>query len=714
MATLEKIRGKAGLLVGVVGLALFAFIIGDFLNSSSTYFRQHQENVADINGKMVHYEEYQKRIDEMSEVYKMQTGTTDLPNEYLVQIRQNVFDALVQETLLNSQMEKIGMSISPEELFDMVQGENISPILLQNPMFHNPQTGVFDKTFLLNFLKAIDDDNIANTSIDQRAQLLQAKSLWMFWEKNLKLQRMEQKYTTLLSKAISANVLDAREAFEAAAGSADIEYAMQPYATIPDSTIQVSKAEVEKLYNQRKELYKQPEAKIIKYITVPIVPSQADYDKVSADIEHLKNEFTTTTEIKNFVNDNSEVSYQDVFIAESSLDPEVKQFAATAGIGDVYGPVFENSSSKYRMFRLIEKTTAPDSVKVNHIMLLNNGKETALADSLLDVLKKGGNFGELASAHSIDQNSSSNGGEIGWLKEEVALNALNEEFKNLIFSAPLNEVVLFKSDQYTHLIKVTERTANVPKYKVADIDITVSPSSKTYSDLYNALNQYVYNNQKLDKLDVATAREEGYDLQADVSVTSNDQNLGSIPQSRQVVRWAFEHRKGDVSEIFDCDNKNFVVASVQASVRKGYRPLASVEPSLKSELMAQKKGEKIAQELKSKNLSSLDAYAQAMGATIDSVRFVSFNTPRITGIGLEPRLNAAISLSDVNRLSEPVIGNNGVYVFRVTKKAQSEQEYNEAIQTSQINAANLYRYGYQAMQSLINNAEIEDNRIRFY
>ncbi|GHT29982.1 peptidylprolyl isomerase [Bacteroidia bacterium] len=713
MATLEKIRSKAGLLVSIVGLALFAFIIGDFLNSGSTYFRQHQETIANINGKVVNYQEFQKRVDEMSDVYKMQYGSNSLPEEAMTQIRQSVFDTYTQEYLLNDEMEKIGMTVSPEELFDMVQGENISPILLQNQMFHNPNTGTFDKTFFLNFLKAINDDNIASAPADQQAQLLQYKSLWLFWEKAIKMQRMEQKYSSLLSKAISANKLDAKEEYDATSGNADIVYAMQSYSSIPDSTIAVSKSEIEKLYNERKELYQQPETKVIKYISVPIVPSQADYDAVSSEIDKLKDEFTTSSDVTDLVDDNSETPYVDAFYSEAFLDPEVKQFVASATTGEVYGPIFENSSTRYRMFKLLDKTSSPDSVKVSHIMLPNNARGNEVADSLFQVLKNGGDFAELATNYSLDQSSSSNEGEIGWFTESEAIRALNGEFKTTIFTTPINQVTLLKSTQATQIIKVTERTSNVPKYKLAYIDITVSPSSKTYSNLYNALSQYISKNQDIDKIE-ANAQEAGYNLLSDVSVTKTDQTLGSISQSRQVIRWAFEHKKGEISEIFDCDNKNFVVAAVQGTIQKGYRPLNLLEPSLKAELISQKKGEQIASELKSKNLSTLDAYAQAMNANIDSVKFINFNTYRITGIGIEPKLNAYISLSSVNQLSSPVIGNNGVYVFQVVNKTASTQLYDEATQVNLINSANTYRISYQAMQSLINHADIKDNRIRFY
>ena len=711
MATLEKIRSKAGLLVLVVGLALFAFIIGDFLNSGSTYFRQSQERIAEIDGEVIKIQDYQARVDEMAEIYKMQSGSASLPEEYMTQIRQSVFDGMVQEIVLDEATEKIGMVVGPEELFDMVQGENISPLIQQMQMFVNPQTGAFDKSALLNFLKQIDADNIAAYPAEQQAQLLQAQNFWLFWEKNIKRQRLESKYTTLLSKAISANALDAKAAYDEAAENSDIVYAMQSYSTIPDSTIAVSNSEIKQLYEQRKESYKQKASKVIDYIAVDIRPSKEDYDKVQADIESIKSELETTDRVADLVNENSEVPYVDAFFTENSFDTELKQFATTAEVGAIYGPVFEND--KYRLFKLVDKTNAPDSVKVSHIMLAGKSEaETkALADSLMAVLKGGASFEELAKQHSADQ-AAENGGELGWFTEATAVRGVNAEFKDAIFSTPVNQVAIVKSMYGTHLVKVTEKTANVAKYKVADIDMTVSPSSKTYSNIYNELNQFISNNHSVEKMD-ANAKEAGYNLISDATVTKDDQLLGSVQNSRQVIRWAFQNDKGAISEIFECNDK-FVVAAMKGSIDEGYRPLDMVAAPLKAELIAQKKGEQIAASLAAKNLTSVEAYAEAMGAKMDSVKFVNFATRRISGIGIEPNLNAAVAMAQVDQVSAPVKGNNGVYVFKVYARNKDAKTYDEAEQVRTLDATNAYRVGFQAIQSLINKAEVEDNRIRFY
>ena len=629
----------------------------------------------------------------------------------MTQIRQSVFDGMVQEIVLDEATQKLGMVVGPEELFDMVQGENISPLIQQMQMFVNPQTGAFDKSALLTFLKQIDVDNIATYPAEQQAQLQQAQRFWMFWEKNIKRQRLESKYTTLLSKAIAANALDAKAAFDESVENSDIVYAMQSYATIPDSTIAVSDSEIKQLYEQRKESYKQKASKIIDYIAVDIRPSKEDYDKVQADIESVKSELETTDRVADLVNENSEVPYVDAFFTENALDAEMKQFATTAEVGAIYGPVFDND--KYRLFKLIDKTNAPDSVKVSHIMLAGKGEaETkALADSLLTVLKGGASFEELAKQFSADQ-AAENGGELGWFTEATALRGVNAEFKDAVFGTPLNQIAVVKSMYGTHLVKVTEKTANVAKYKVADIDMTVSPSSKTYSNIYNELNQFISNNHSLEKL-TANAKEAGYNLVSDATVTKDDQLLGSVQNSRQVIRWAFQNDKGAISEIFECNDK-FVVAAMKGSLEEGYRPVELVAAPLKAELIAQKKGEQIAAALAAKNLTSVEAYAEAMGAKVDSVKFVNFATRRISGIGIEPNLNAAVAMAQVDQVSAPVKGNNGVYVFKVYARNKDAKTYDEAEQVRTLDATNAYRVGFQAIQSLINKAEVEDNRIRFY
>jgi len=316
--------------------------------------------------------------------------------------------------------------------------------------------------------------------------------------------------------------------------------------TIPDSTIVVPESDIKKLYEQRKESYKQKEGRVVKYLAVDIVPSQEDYSKAAIEIEKVREDLQASENVVDIVSESSEVPYTDVFVSDAALDAEAKVFVKVSEIGTVSTPTFQND--KHRLMKLVAKTIAPDSVKVSHIMLAGNTEAAvaSLADSLKTVIKGGGNFVDLAKEFSVDQRSAENGGELGWFTETTALAGLSEDFKNAIFSAAVNDIVSVKTLYGTHLVKVTEKTSNVEKYKLAVVELNVSPSSKTYSNIYNELNQFISKNNNADKLDDA-AKEAGYNLVSNVTITSDNQNLGFIQNSRPVIRWAFENDKGKIS-----------------------------------------------------------------------------------------------------------------------------------------------------------------------
>ncbi|MDR1779239.1 MAG: SurA N-terminal domain-containing protein [Tannerella sp.] len=711
MATLEKIRNHAGLLVIIVGLALFAFILNDALNSGSTYMRQSQDEVATVNGTPIKYPDYNSRIEEMTEVYKIQSQQNNLPDEYRDQIYQSVYDGMVREIIMKEDFENLGITVTPEELFDMVEGNNVSPMAQQFPLFADPETGVFSKARALEILKAFE--NIDQFSATQRTEIERLRNYWLFWERNMKTQRLQEKYMGLLNKVFVANPLDAKDAYESSLVNSDIAYVMQSYSTIPDSLIKVDNSEIRKLYNQRKEQYKQKEGRIVDYIAVEVRPSQADFDAASAAIEELKAEMATTEDMETFAGTTSNVAYVDAFASSATFDAAMKEFAEKAAVSEIDGPLFADDT--YTLHKLIDKTVGPDSLKVSHIFLTSqNGVDSALtatADSLLDVLKKGGDFAALAEQYSLDDQTKSNGGEIGWLTEYGALQAGGKELKDGIFGAKLNQPTLLKTSYGIHILKVTEQTTDVPKYKIARAQIEVTPSNKTYNDAYNQLNQFVATNNSPEKLSAA-ATEAGYNLISGIRVSTTDRVLGSVPNSRSVVRWVFESKKKDeISTILDCNNY-FVIAVRRDIIPEGYQPINSVAAILRAELAEQKKGEQIVASLKAKNLNSLDAYAQAIGTAVDTVRYIALGTPRITKIGLEPKLNAEVTYAQPNVLSGPVIGSNGVYLFTVINRTQDNSGYDEQAQVRSLEAENSYR-SYQAIQQLIDGAKIVDNRIRF-
>ena len=712
MATLEKIRNKAGLLVTVVGVALFAFIIGDLLNSGTSFMNRNQNNVVVVNGKAVDYQEYMNRESELTEIYKLQMGSSNLSESYMNQIRQSVFDEILMDNILGPRMESLGITVTSEEMSDMVEGENISPVLLQNQMFQNQQTGMFDRNSVIMFLNQIK--NIDSYPESAQAQLMQGKTLWMFWEKNIKQNRLSEKYIDLLSKAIVANSLEAKDAFNNESVSSDIVYVMESFINIDDSTINVSKAEIEQLYNQRKEMFRQDETCIIDYIAVDIIPSADDYSAISKEMDAVHAELETTDNIVALTNEKSERKFINAYFSISGFgtDLDVIDFINTAEVGSITAPLFKDN--QYRILKLMDKIEGPDSVYVTEMLLAprtNEAETRAYADSLLNIIKGGADFVQLVQQHSVDQMAES-GGELGWITEVEALQGLNEEFRKTAFSLPVGQSAIVKSNYGLHIIKITDKTKNVPKYKVADIIYTVTPSSATRSLLYNSLNQFIAKNNSVEKF-AAAAKDNGYNLITNTQVYSNDMMVGLITGARQIVRWAFNGKRGDVSEIIECDDK-FVVATNKGKLPKGYQSLASVTPQLRSELATKKKGEEIAAAFKAKNLTSIPTYADAMDTNPDTVRYITMATSRITNIGIEPKLNALVTLAPVNIVSEPVVGNNGVYIFEVINRIENNSIYDEKEQTNMLESNNAYRISGLLFRYMQQNADIDDNRIRFF
>ena len=707
MATLEKIRSKAGLLIGVVGVALLAFVIGDFLKSGSTFFHQSKEKIVIVGGESVSIQDYQAKVEEMTDVYKKRSQVNTVSEEMQNSIREEVFNSLVTNIILKKESEKIGMAVGKDELSDMIIGDNISPMILQMPDFQNPQTGMFDKNMLLQFLQTIESDDIKSFPLETQAQILEAKNYWLFWEQTIKQQRLQSKYSVLLGNAITSNAIEARNAFEEKKVSIGFEYVVQSYQSLPDEEFTVSDSEIKSLYNNRKHIYKQDKQQVISYISVDIVPSREDDAAVYNQISELRPAFEEPNiDVTAMVNESSDLKFIDAYMAKSELREDMQTFVDNANVNDVSMPALNESS--YVMLKLVGTIVAPDSIKINQLVLPNLDEQVikSIADSIAGVIKGGKTFAEVATIETQGRTT----GELGYMTEAQLVAATDVNFKDQVFSATIGEVFVAKSIHGSHLVQVVEKTAPVTKYKVAAIQISVTPSSETYSKLYNGLSAYTSANNTLDKFKEFAA-ENGYIIQNEMPITENQPSIAGISSSRPAIRWAFENKRGDISEVFECQD-HFVVVAVEGSLKEGYRSLASISEILKREILNDKKAEKIINDLKAKNISTIAGYAETMNSTVNSVDFVSFSTPNITGLGVEPAINAIVPFVEEG-LTAPLKGKGGVYVLNVTSKKISEAPYIEESEKQALQSTNSYRM-YSFLPVLKGKFKVEDNRIRFY
>ena len=401
MATLEKIRSKGLLLLIVVGLALVVFIVGDLVNSGSTYFQENGANVAVINGDKVKIRDYAEKMEQFNDVVKLQYGN-NINDDMMEQIRQMVWESTVTEKVVGDDCAEIGMMVTKNELADMLVGNNISPMMMNNQMFFN-QNGQFDVNIVKQFISMLDSEDAAQNIPYEQLRLY--RNYWRYWEHAIKTNRLQEKYTNLLNAALVVNPLEAKYAYDNAKVSADAVYAMKNYFAIADTIVNVSDAEIKALYNEKKEQFKQKQSADVKYIAVDIKPSADDFAEVEKWINDLKEEFTTTEEIADVVNSNSDVQYRGENLVKDQIDADFQEFAFSGKAGEVMGPIFVDNT--YKMARIIENgINSVDSVNLSNMYLRRETAEAtqALADSIMTAVKKGADFAELAKVHSLAQN----------------------------------------------------------------------------------------------------------------------------------------------------------------------------------------------------------------------------------------------------------------------------------------------------------------------
>ncbi|MGI6074052.1 MAG: peptidylprolyl isomerase [Fermentimonas sp.] len=709
MATLQKIRNTGPFLVIIVGLALLAFILGDLFTSGSTLVGKRRDRAFVVNGNVVTTQEYADKITEFENFQKMVSGQTSLDENVSLQIREAVYQQMVREELLGSQSEKLGLTVTKAEVNDLVHGESISPILQQLPFFLDPQTGAFSRDVLVEFLGVL---NTPSPSPQEQALVDQYKSLWLFIENMVKSQRLEEKYVSLLSNAIMVNDVEAQNAFKTSKQNADVAYAMKSYFTVPDSTVTLTDKEIRDYYNANQDLYKL-DAPLVKisYFAKEIAPSEADIAEFKAQSDKAYEEMQNSKDISTIVADYSDMPFRDVYMSEHAYTPSQLDFIRTASVGDIKEPVMENGA--FQLYKLVDKKMAPDSVHLSMMAIPNSnvmGQDsvvTNFVDSLYNVINGGETFASVAN----NLNPNSNGGDVGWARE-VDLLPFGSDLVNEVFSAPVGKPMRISTQGQEIIYQVEDKTAPVNKYKLAVINIPVLASEKTSNNVDNELNQFVSNPDSKSKFN-ELASEAGYMVMPSMTFSANDFSLGQIPNSRQVITWAANEKNKGAVKKFDLTNLR-VVARVDEVIPAGIAPLSEVVENIRMTLMNQKKAEAIIADLESKNLTTIDAYASAMNATSDTVKYVNFGTQNITGLGFEPVINAVASYAPANKVVGPMQGNMGVYVANVVDRTESEGTYDAAQQKATMMNSNAYRIQMQAIEQLKRELKVEDNRYKFF
>lgn len=666
MASLQRIRNHGALLIAIVGLAMLAFILGDFLNSGSSFFNRSRENVGVIEGQKIHYTEYEAAKEQLTEVYKIESGRSDFDEEVYTQIRNQVWNMMMMDYTLRAQAKEIGMDITADELSELCIGDNVHQIIRSRRTFQD-ENGQFSRDAVVNLLQAINQES---DDAEMNANLKQAKTYWMYWEKAVRISYMQEKYTSLLQHLFKANSLDAEFAFNNRQNGVSAEYVSQPFYAVADSLVKVSESDIKKLYKQHKAEYKQTPNRSIEYVAFDIKPSEADFKAAETLMNNLQEEFRTTEDVSLTVNTNSDIMYDGRDYSEETVPAQFKEFAFRKGAkaGDCTDILFENDT--YAMARIMQAGySLPDSVELKAIV--EDGEDQ----------------------------------ELGWFKAAD----LPKNIAEPAFAGKRGGRFTVAQGMGEQTYEIMEIGKPTPKVKLAILAREVTPSSKTYSAIYNQAKQFIVANPNAEALEAA-AQEQGLAVVPQYNLTETTDKVGQLKASRPIVRWAFEAKEGQVSDVFEC-GQQFIVAAVTEVNDGEYRPLEAVRAELTYEATNNAKAEYIKKQLK--GVETLEAAAEVLGQRVQNVERVTLNDSRFGNAGMEPAVIGKVLALDENEVSEPIQGKTGV--FMVKKGAINnapEAPFNADSEKAQL--ASRYSYlPYQAIQIIEDKADVVDNRANF-
>lgn len=712
MATLQTIRKHSGWLVAIIGLALFAFIAGDAAQVLQPH--QNSQNVGKINGKKIDAQTYQKLVEEYTQAINFVRGTTSLTEAENAQIKDEVWNTLVSSMLIEEQASKLGLTITTAELQATID-EGTDPLLAQSA-FRNQTTGQFDRDILMKFLAdyaSMDLEMMPAEYVDYYHQLY---NYWKFLESNIKSSLLMKKYEALITAAQLSNPVAAEYNFNARNTNAEVAYAVVPFNSIADSLVKVSNADIKQIYNAKKELYKQPaETRAIRYIDVPVVPSQADRDELLKEVAEYAEQMETAEDLGALIRlANSTVAYSEVPVSSNGLPSDIVARIDSVQGSEVYGPYYNQADDSYNAFRIMAKAEYPDSVQYRQIQIADADATRAkeLADSIFKALKQGADFAELATKYNQPT-------EPIWIAtshyEGAAITGDNATYLNTLFGMKNNELKQLNIAGGELIIQVLDTKNKIEKYTAAVIKRPAYFSNETYAEAYNKLSAFVADNQTLEDLE-ANAEEAGFRLYPINELSNAAHTIGGVQGTREALRWAFNAEKGEVSQIFEAGENDHLMVVALADIHKaGYRPAEQFTEMFRMQAVNDKKAEKILAD--AKNVKSMQEALALNGVKTDTLRRVTFSSPAYVSktFSSEPVLSGAVANLEEGAFSAPIKGNGGIYFLQLIKKNNGVAKFDAATEQQTLESASARNININTiLNELSIKGDIEDTRYLFF
>lgn len=687
MATLNTLRTRGGIIVSVViGIALLAFLLGDLAPAGNS-MNSKKTRVGEIDGTKVGYIEYFDKVEYITEIQKYMSGNDAVSTEQQERISDEAWDALISQYAIMPGMEKLGIGTSETEQIDMIDGAYISPVI--SGIFSDPQGGGYNPAFVRNFINNMQYDQSGTTS-----------TVWKYLKDQMNRQRIMSKYMTLIAQGMFVTDIEVENGVALSAALSDIEYVVEDYSKIADSTIKVSEAEIRKYYDEHKRIFRQVASRDLEYVVFDVMPSDEDYAEAKKYVDEVAAEFAASEAPIQYAVVNSQSQVNKLFFSQEQLPADIAAFAFGPESDKMYGPVL--TADIYTIARVSAKQMRPDSLGARHILL--PAGSTQAADSIVTAIKGGADFAQLSAVYSVDQAANANGGDLGIFPTESMI----PEFTEALIKAKKGEILTVTTPAGLHVVELTYTGKPVEKVQVAVITHEVEPSKFTQDEAYTKASNFV--SQASANYDAfKNAVVENALIKRVATIRNTDRQIGSMNNSGEINRWAFNAKAGDVSSIIDVSG-NYVVAAVAGAAEDGYATLQKASEGITAILRTEKKGDMLAEKMKG---GSLQEIATSLGANIAEAEDVDFDKFYIEGAGAELQLIGAVSAAQPQTLSKPVKGAAGVYVFTVTNREDNPDATTSERERVRLDAVAKGYIVERINQALLEESNIKDLRVKF-
>jgi peptidyl-prolyl cis-trans isomerase D len=684
MAVLSKIRERSLLLILVIGFCLFAFIIGDLFQSNS--FGQSDTNVGTINDTDIAYESFRVKVDN---VEKSGQGITS------AQAVNRVWEQEVTIALLDAEFKKLGIDVGEKQIIEVLKQ---NPDIGQNPSFVNA-AGVFDIGKFREFFKA-------NPTM---AQVLKDR------EKDAELGAKYQIYNNLIKAGLYTTTSEAKLKYEMEANKVNFDYVAVPYSSIKDSDVKISDDEIIAYMKKNEKRFEAKENRVLEYVVFEDKPSKEDEAEVKNTVSALLTDtlagFKSAKNIAEYVNSNSDIPYDSTFVAKKDLPTEHADKLFNLATGEIYGPYLFNGY--YAVSKSLGRQ-AGASAKASHILIAYKGamradpsvkrsKDDALAQAneiLAKVTANPSSFMMEAYTNS-DDSSKQQGGDLGYFSK----GQMTPKFNDFVFNNPIGKIGLVETEFGYHIINITDKQDAI---RLATIARKVEPSEATANAIFTKASQFEMDANE--KPFEQVAKSYGLPVNPVAKVSAMDENIGNIPNQRQIVRWAFDSKTsiGDVKK-FEVANVGSVIVKLKAENKEGLMAVADARPFVEAKLKNIKKAAIIKAKLKG---PSLEAIAKANGVKVQTAEGATLENAVLPGAGQEQRV-VGTALAIGSKISEPIEGVSGVYVVKTKNiiKAPTLTVYTDYI--NKLKSQDASAPG-RVIGALKTDAKIEDNRASFY